>query len=199
MGYDPVMDPKPYHHGDLRAALLAAAEAELADHGIEGFSLRQVARRAGVSHAAPAHHFGDVNGLLTALSTEGFRRFQASMLAREAGASDPRDRAVRAGLGYLDFAMARPTLFRLIFSSKKPDFSDPDLMAAGDVAYNHLLRLIEDMGGGLADVAALWAMSHGIADLAAGQRLRMMAEMDDATRLEVIRDLLARVLPKGGV
>lgn len=189
---------KPYHHGDLRSALLAAAEVELTERGVEGFSLRSVAKRAGVSHAAPAHHFGDAGGLLTALSTEAFKRFQASMLAREIGASDPSDRAVRAGLGYLDFAMARPTLFRLIFSSKKPDFSDPDLMAAGDVAYGHLVRLVEDMGGDVADVAALWAMAHGIADLAAGQRLRMMAEMDDEARLEVIRDLLARVLPKGG-
>lgn len=197
MGYKAGMEPKPYHHGDLRAALLAAAEMELAEHGVERFSLRQVAKRAGVSHAAPAHHFGDVNGLLTALSTEAFRQFQDSMLAREMGASGPRDRAVRAGLGYLDFALARPTLFRLIFSSKKPDFSDPDLMAAGDVAYGHLVGLIEDMGGGLADVAALWAMSHGIADLAAGQRLRMMADLDDQARLDVIRDLLARVLPKG--
>ena len=64
-------DEKPYHHGDLRSALLVAAEADLAENGIEAFSLRQVARRAGVSHAAPAQHFGDANGLLTALATEG--------------------------------------------------------------------------------------------------------------------------------
>ena len=62
------MDDRKYHHGDLRAALLAAAEAELAERGVEAFSLRQVAKRAGVSHAAPAHHFGDAQGLLTALA-----------------------------------------------------------------------------------------------------------------------------------
>ena len=67
----------PYHHGDLAAALLAAAEAELAEKGVEAFSLRSVAKRAGVSHAAPAHHFGDATGVLTALATEGFRRFLA--------------------------------------------------------------------------------------------------------------------------
>ena len=63
------MTEKPYHHGDLRAALLAAAEVELSEKGVEGFSLRSVAKRAGVSHAAPAHHFGDSQGLLTAKGT----------------------------------------------------------------------------------------------------------------------------------
>ena len=185
----------PYHHGDLRAALLAAAEAELAERGIEAFSLRQVARRAGVSHAAPAHHFGDVKGLLTALATEGFRRFQAAMEAREASATDPRDRAMAAGLGYLDFALARPTLFRLIFSSQKPDFGDLELLEAGNVAYTHLVGLVDALGGKPADIAALWAMAHGIADLAAGQRLRMLEDLDDAARIDLIRGLLLRVLP----
>lgn len=192
------MAEKPYHHGDLRSALLLAAEAELSERGVEGFSLRSVAKRAGVSHAAPAHHFGDVQGLLTALSAEGFRRFQATLDAREVGAADARDRAIRAGQGYLEFALARPTLFRLIFSSTKPDFSDPDLAAAGDAAYSHLVGLIEALGGGGADVAALWAMSHGIADLAAGQRLRMLAELSPKENESVVRDLVARVLPKGG-
>jgi AcrR family transcriptional regulator len=191
------MAEKPYHHGDLRAALLLAAEAELAERGVEGFSLRSVAKRAGVSHAAPAHHFGDVQGLLTALSAEGFRRFQATLDAREVGATDARERAVRAGLGYLDFALARPALFRLIFSSTKPDFSDPDLTAAGDAAYHHLVGLVRELGGGIADVAALWAMSHGIADLAVGHRLRMLAEMDQAARHTLLRTLLERVLPPG--
>ncbi|WP_103256543.1 TetR/AcrR family transcriptional regulator [Tabrizicola aquatica] len=189
------MASKPYHHGDLRAALLSAAEAELADRGIEGFSLRSVAKRAGVSHAAPAHHFGDAQGLLTALAAEGFRRFQATLDAREAGAADARDRAVRAGLGYMEFAVARPTLFRLIFSSKKPDFADPEMHEAAEAAYRHLVGLIDDMGGGLADVAALWAMSHGLADLAAGQRMRSLAALSEAERQAVLGDLLRRVLP----
>jgi AcrR family transcriptional regulator len=187
-----------YHHGDLRTALLAAAEAELTERGIEGFSLRAVAKRAGVSHAAPAHHFGDVGGLLTALAAEGFRQFQAGLDVSEADATDARDRAIRAGLGYLSFAVARPALFRLIFSSKKPDFGDSALQAAADAAYRHLVMLVSDLGGGLADVSALWAMSHGIADLAAGQRMRSLGQMNEAARMEVFRDLLARVLPPAG-
>lgn len=187
---------RPYHHGDLHAALLAAAEAELAERGVEGFSLRSVAKRAGVSHAAPAHHFRDVQGLLTALAAEGFRQFRAAMLAREAGTADPRDRAVAAGLGYLDFALSRPALFRLIFSSKKPDFDDIGLSQASDAAYGHLVALVAALDGGQDDIAALWAMAHGIADLAAGQRLKMIGALDDAARIATIRGLLFRVLPR---
>lgn len=190
------MNDRPYHHGDLRAALLAAGEAELTERGVEGFSLRSVAKRAGVSHAAPAHHFGDVRGLLTALAAEGFRRFQVAMEAQEAATTDPRERAVRAGLGYLDFALARPALFRLIFSSIRTDFTDPDLVSAGNTAYRHLVGLIDDLGGDRSDVAALWAMSHGIADLSVGGRLMMFANMERAERSSALRGLLDRVLPR---
>lgn len=189
------MTEKPYHHGDLRAALLAAGEAELTEKGVEGFSLRSVAKRAGVSHAAPAHHFGDVRGLLTALSAEGFRRFQATLDAREVGATDAHDRAVRAGLGYMEFAVARPALFRLIFSSKKPDFTDPDMNAAAEAAYWHLVGLIEALGGDRSDVMALWAMSHGLADLAVGERMRGLQGLPAAERLDIFAALLRRVLP----
>jgi AcrR family transcriptional regulator len=120
---------RPYHHGDLRAALLRAAEEELTANGVEGFSLRAVAKRAGVSHAAPAHHFGDVRGLLTALCVEGFNRFLATQHAREAAAAlDPRSQLVASGLGYVDFALANPALFRLMFSSNLPDHQRPDMI-----------------------------------------------------------------------
>jgi AcrR family transcriptional regulator len=191
------MTERPYHHGDLRAALLAAGEAELAERGVEGFSLRSVAKRAGVSHAAPAHHFGDVGGLLTALAAEGFRRFQATLEAEEAGAADAHDRAIRAGLGYMRFATTRPALFKLIFAAEKPDFSDRDLGEAAETAYCHLVALVEALGGGPADVAALWAMSHGLADLARGQRLRTLLCLPEDQREAMLRDLFARVLPGG--
>lgn len=189
------MTEKPYHHGDLRAALLAAAEAELTEKGVEGFSLRSVAKRAGVSHAAPSHHFGDTNGLLTALAVEGFTRFQDTLDAREQGSLDPRERAVRAGLGYLEFAIARPALFRLIFSSVRPDFADPELTAAANRAYDHLVGLVSTLGGQETDVIALWATSHGIADLAAGQRMRTLQGRPAHEREAMIRAVLMRCLP----
>lgn len=189
------MTEKPYHHGDLRAALLAAAEAELTEKGVEGFSLRAVAKRAGVSHAAPAHHFGDTGGLLTALAVEGFTRFQDTLDAREVGATDARDRAVRAGLGYLEFALARPALFRLIFSSARPDFASPDLIAAANRAYQHLVGLVTTLGGGETDVIALWATSHGIADLSAGHKMRTVQGKSPEAREAMIRAVLLRCLP----
>jgi AcrR family transcriptional regulator len=189
------MTEKPYHHGDLRAALLAAGEAELTEKGVEGFSLRSVAKRAGVSHAAPAHHFGDTGGLLTALAAEGFTRFQDTLDAREVGATDARDKAVRAGLGYLEFAMRRPALFRLIFSSVRPDFASGELTAAARRAYDHLVHLVTALGGGDTDVVALWVTSHGLADLAAGQRLRTLQGRPPEEREAMIRAVLLRCLP----
>src|SRR5215470_19725877 len=121
---------QPYHHGNLRAALLDAAEAELDAQGIEGFSLRGVAKRAGVSHAAPAHHFRDVNGLLTGLAAEGYKRFVAAQEARQKTApADGMSQLVASGMGYIDFALARPALFRLMFSSDRPDHEAPELSA----------------------------------------------------------------------
>ena len=190
-------DARPYHHGDLRAALLAAAEAELAERGIEAFSLRAVAKRAGVSHAAPAHHFGDVTGLLTALAAEGFRSFLAHMTARSTPDDPPAQRMQAAGLGYVDFAQSRPALFRLIFSSRRPDFADPDLCAASEAAYGHLVALVAELGGGQTDVLAIWALAHGAADLIAGGRLKGLDQMPPDARDAVLRAMLARVMPQG--
>ena len=187
----------PYHHGDLRAALLAAAEVELAEAGIEAFSLRQVARRAGVSHAAPTHHFGDVQGLLTALAAEGYRRLLATQAAHEARAApDARAQLVAAGVGYVDFAMTSPALFRLLFGSSRPDYADPDLRDAADAAYGHLVAQVGAAGGrDLTDVAAVWATAHGLADLLATGRLKALESLDEAARLAAIRAVIARALP----
>jgi AcrR family transcriptional regulator len=96
---------RPYHRGDLRAALLRAGEEVLAESGVEAFSLRHVAKRVGVSHSAPAHHFGDAAGLLIALAAEGFRRFLGSMQARQVDAGGaPIDLLVASGFGYIGFA-----------------------------------------------------------------------------------------------
>ncbi len=190
------MEDRKYHHGDLRAALLHAAEAELAERGVEAFSLRQVAKRAGVSHAAPAHHFGDAQGLLTALAAEGFRRFLATQAEREARANpDPHAQLVAGGLGYIDFALARPALFRLMFGSDRPAFGDPALCAAADAAYDHLQAQVAAAGGGVADVAALWAQAHGLADLLMSGRLKPLCDLAPADRDATLTVLLSRCFP----
>jgi AcrR family transcriptional regulator len=195
---EPQAEPRPYHHGDLRAALLSAAEAELAERGMEGFSLRSVAKRAGVSHAAPAHHFGDARGLLTALAAEGFRQFLAMQAAREARAdADPVSQLVAAGLGYVDFAMARPTLFRLLWQSERPDFTDPELGRAARDAFQHLVDQVRAAGGtSVEDEAAAWAIAHGLADLVAAGRIKGLGSLPDAARDATITAIIRRFLPK---
>ncbi|MEY4695751.1 MAG: hypothetical protein RIT14_179 [Pseudomonadota bacterium] len=189
--------PRPYHHGDLHAALIAAAEAELAAKGVEGFSLRQVAKRAGVSHAAPAHHFGDARGLLTALAAHGFRRFLAAQSLREGrAASDARSQLLAAGLGYVDFAFAHPALFRLMFSSTHPHFADPDLADASEAAYRHLSEQVAALGGDTADAAAVWSLAHGLADLLSAGRMPDLGGLPPDQRDRALVALMARVLPR---
>jgi AcrR family transcriptional regulator len=193
-----------YHHGDLRAALIAAGEIELAEAGLEGFSLRRVAKRVGVSHSAPAHHFGDTPGLLNALATEGFRRFLAAMEARQAAAPpDPRSQFVASGLGYLDFAESAPALFRLMFASGRTDTKTPELAEAGRAAYDNLVDCVARLRGvspyadaaAMLQVAAAWSLVHGYAELVISGRMRSEAKLTkperDARLARILADYIA--------
>src|SRR5690242_13821494 len=98
-----------YHHGALRQALIDATESLLAERGLDGFSLREVARRSGVSPAAPAHHFGDAQGLLTAVATLAFDGLTEALRAGNArGGDDPVARLREQGVGYVGFALRFP-------------------------------------------------------------------------------------------
>ena len=192
-------EKKSYHHGDLRSALLEAARVELEESGFEKFSLRKVAARAGVSHAAPAHHFGDTNGLLTALAAEGFRRFIAAMEAREATfGPSPEEQLDGAGLGYLDFALKDKALFRLIFSSDRPAHDSAELAEVGQAAYMHLVDRVRALSGRSCedeqtylDAAAVWAMAHGVADLMSNGRLFHVVDLPKDERDAALKDILA--------
>lgn len=106
-----------YHHGGLRDALLAAGRALLDEKGLSGFTLRECARRAGVSHAAPAHHFPTVDALLAEIAAAGFLEL-AGIMEAEAGRATPEPAARLVGqcVGYMAFAAANPRLFQLMFS-----------------------------------------------------------------------------------
>ncbi len=190
-----------YHHGDLRAALLDAAEAVLEENGIEGFSLRAVAKRAGVSHAAPAHHFKDAAGLLTALATVGYEKFMASQDARQAKAQGSGDNLIASGLGYVDFALAHPALFRLMFSSNRTDYQNEDLLRVSTTAFD---RLVDDVAAfrgsdphtdeeAMIDVMAAWSLVHGLADLINAGRPRILLDMPKAKREKVIKAIIGRL------
>lgn len=159
----PSADPeRPYHHGNLRQALLDAAVDAIAEQGLSDVSLRDVARRAGVSHAAPAHHFGTKAGLFTALATDGFARFTAAMEA----AADFEE----VGLAYVRFAVANPSVFELMF---RPDLllvDDAALLTESARAYQFLLDRAADvaasMGVDAQEIAVTaWSLVHGFATL----------------------------------
>lgn len=192
-------DEKPYHHGDLAASLLRAAHQELVEQGASGFSLRRVARRAGVSHAAPAHHFGGAAGLLAALAALGFRRLIGQQTARQAAASpDARSQLLAAGLGHVDFALAEPALYRLMFGDPGLDAALPELAQTRAAAARHRDDLVGDAGGNLAARAAFFAMAHGLADLMASGQLGAMMALPQDQRDRAVASLLARVMPRAG-
>ena len=115
----------PYHHGSLREAMLRAAESILERDGIGGLTLRAAAREAGVSHAAPKNHFGDVMGLLSDLAAVGFARFRATMEAHIRKGDPAPARLEAIGRGYVTFARTHPDLFLLMFRSERVSIS-PD-------------------------------------------------------------------------
>src|SRR5277367_6509136 len=117
--------PKPYHHGNLKKALLQAALELTAETGPRGFTLREAARRAGVSHNAPYRHFRDRDALLAAVATEGFDRLTHAM-ARGALKAGPLNRLRRSGLAYVDFALRWPQHFAAMFDAPwdKPEYPE---------------------------------------------------------------------------
>ncbi|AWL38889.1 MULTISPECIES: TetR/AcrR family transcriptional regulator [unclassified Streptomyces] len=154
---------RTYHHGDLRRALLTAALDVVAADGPDALSLRDLARRAGVSHAAPAHHFKDRAGLLTAVAAEGYALFADAL----AGAPDLRER----GVAYVRFAARHPAHFQVMFRPELYRADDPALLTAKARATEALragVSTLPDVAHGedprLTGVAA-WSLAHGFATL----------------------------------
>ena len=132
-----------YHHGDLRAALLIAARSIVEEQGAEAFTLREAARRAGVSHGAPAHHFGDKTGLLTALAAQVvLERVEQVEAAKLAAGSNPRDQLKACGMAHIDFLISHPHLEGLCRRDNLVNRSDPALQ---DLLQRMTANLIETM------------------------------------------------------
>jgi AcrR family transcriptional regulator len=168
------MERSRYHHGQLPQALLDATANLVAEQGVAGLSLREVARRAGVSHGAPAHHFGDKAGLLTALATQGFEMFTASQCnARDGAGSDPLQRFIATGYAYVMFAVEHRAHFEIMFRPELLRQDDPELRAASDGAYAVLRGVIAEaqaagfIPGRDPEIVAVtaWAQAHGLATL----------------------------------
>ncbi|MDR6505951.1 WHG domain-containing protein [Arthrobacter oryzae] len=182
------MTDLPYHHGKLREALLARATEIIEGVGVEGLSLRQLARDLGVSHAAPGKHFRDKQALLDGLALDGFRSMNARITAASEADGDHRARFVRIAQAYVDFAVSHPVLLTVMHSTKHhPDASD-ELRNIGEDGIRIARALIaeaQDAGelasGDVESLALVCFVSlHGAALLAAGNLLDG-ASVDDLT------------------
>ncbi|GAA1839553.1 TetR/AcrR family transcriptional regulator [Asanoa iriomotensis] len=189
-------ETRPYHHGDLRRTLLGAAAEAITENGPAALSLRDLARRAGVSHAAPAHHFGDKAGLLTALAAQGFG-YLADELDRTRAAGGG---VLEAGVAYVRFAVAHRAHFAVMFQPELLNRADPELLAAQDRSSSALRDAVatvdrSELRGADARIAGLsaWSIVHGFATLWLSGALPpdLGDNPEDAAR-QVIRPLFAR-------
>src|SRR6266481_2540956 len=168
-----------YHHENLRETLLAAAISLIGEVGPTAFTLREVARRAGVSHNAPYRHFRDRDDLMAAVAAQGFRELTQAMVEAAGEKTDTLDRLKRAGLGYVTFALRRPEHFTVMFDAPLSKRKHPDSAVAAEQAFGTLLSFVkggQDAGrlpsGDLRQMALLaWTMVHGIAKLGITGRL----------------------------
>lgn len=132
------MTERTYHHGDLNQTLRLAAADLMAEKGAAGFSLREVARRAGVSHAAPAHHFGDTTGLLTAVAMDAFTHLHRATQAAFDAHADPLERLAAVGRAYVELAVSHPGHCAVMLRTDLVDSSNDGWAHASELAYGVL-------------------------------------------------------------
>jgi AcrR family transcriptional regulator len=190
-----VRPPKAYHHGDLATALVEAAEAVLTERGVEGFTLRECARRAGVSHAAPAHHFKDAKGLLTEVARVGFDRLTEAQRAARAAEPELKDLLIAAAVGYIRFALTHPAQFQLMFQRGLIDHDNGRFIQAARAAfaiyvetYSAVTRetvRLESEADKTSNPRVLgqWALIHGLATLAVQGQLGPNRSVSEIAKL----------------
>ncbi|MBR1234731.1 TetR/AcrR family transcriptional regulator [Bradyrhizobium sp. AUGA SZCCT0182] len=194
----------PYHHGDLREALLQAAERVLERDGLAGLTLRAVAREAGVSHAAPTHHFGDLTGLVSELAAIGFRMFNEAMVTAGNSETLPIMKGLASAKAYVAYAQAHPGMYGVMFRSARLDYSRPSLHEASDAAFAGLTRgvgasrheQIPQDGISLDQAAAIaraWSLVHGFTTLLLDGRLTGILErLPEGTSADKLLDAMLR-------
>lgn len=163
-----------YHHGDLRRALLDAALEQVREEGAAALSLREVARRAGVTHAAPYRHFASKEALVAAVAEEGFRTMRETLLAAMDPDAGPGENLGRIGVAYVRFAVGHPSHFRVMYGAGQGDVASfPEMAEAGRGAFEVLVQTVEAgvRAGELRDEPipslslAAWSIVHGLASL----------------------------------
>ncbi|WP_315739921.1 MULTISPECIES: TetR/AcrR family transcriptional regulator [unclassified Bradyrhizobium] len=199
----------PYHHGALRDALLEAAERVLERDGLAGLTLRAVAREAGVSHAAPTHHFKDLTGLVSELAAIGFTRFNAAMKAAGEQPGTPIERAMARARAYVAYAQANPGMYGLMFRTERLDYSRPSLHEAAEASFAGLAGSVAARSEGqvgneelsldqAAAIARAWSLVHGYTMLLLDGRLADILRRSPAgTNAEsLLEAMLKATVPK---
>ena len=183
---------RAYHHGDLRSTLLEQVRHIVREQGVGFVSIREVARRAEVSHAAPAHHFGSKSGLLTAFAVQGYDQLAARVRERIAAAAavSPPDVLAVMGQAYVGFAIDNPEHFGIMYPGDGLQHRDADYRRATDGCYGPLMDVIRRAAaeGYLVDdpvvvAAAAWSLVHGLAALWLSGRIQERTGATDAARL----------------
>ena len=166
----PIASQKPYHHGQLREQLLNAGEQALGEMAIEQVTLREIARRAGVSHAAPKHHFASLGHLLAEISARGYQRFVKALDEAAAAVADQQaeSRLLAMGRAYMRFAETNAAAYQLMFGQRENIVMTPNLIGASYAAWSQIVAAVGAVvGPSQAEAGALhvWACVHGLATL----------------------------------
>ena len=198
-------DDTSYHHGALRDALLEAAERVLEHDGLAGLTLRAVAREAGVSHAAPTHHFGDLTGLVSELAAIGFRQFNATMEAARATGTVPLEKSMAGAKAYVGYAQAHPGMYGLMFRTERLDMSRPSLSEAANASFAGLAaavgasrheQIFEEALSleQAAAIARAWSLVHGFTTLLLDGRLAdILRRLPKGTSVETLLETMLQL------
>jgi AcrR family transcriptional regulator len=194
----------PYHHGALRDALLEAAERVLERDGLSGLTLRAVAREAGVSHAAPTHHFRDLTGLVSELAAIGFRQFNAAMAVADTVGTSPIEKALARAKAYVAYARVHPGMYGLMFRTERLDMTRPSLHEAASASFAGLAgavgasrhEQISEQALSLEQAAAIvraWSLVHGFTMLLLDGRLSdVLRRLPEGTDAETLLDAMLK-------
>lgn len=164
---------KTYHHGDLREALINAGRVILEKDGVSALTLRACARKAGVSHAAPQHHFASISDLLAEIAATGFEDFVTALDKGAARSSSPVEKLKAMGQNYVAFARERPAVYQLMFGVAAP-LSSERLQSAKAAAWEQLANAVSAVAGPddkEAKAMQVWSTVHGFSMLVISQRL----------------------------
>jgi AcrR family transcriptional regulator len=191
-----------YHHGDLKRALTAAALGLVQEKGPKGFTLREVARRAGVSAAAPYRHFADRAQLLAAVATLGFEQLHETLSAAAAAATDLNQQVLDMGRVYVRWAVTHPDYYQVMFGTELDKSDSPELITAGARAFDDLLDTIArcqdadllSAGDPRKIAGPIWSLLHGVATLTIGGDLKHVGIHQDPQALaeRALRAMLFR-------